>query len=283
VCPGCSASATASTGRTGQTQAAAWPTEQGSVHFPEVSPCGLKVPKCNLLVLSSHVSVETSGKEETDQSELGIYVCKKPATKFVTGFAARTTDIAIQPGGQTAPGRLRKCSAAGGRDRIRLHDLPAAFSRPTNRLEQLGPDKKGPAFTLLPIAVATRPTYPYRSQGRTGRARCTPSPRGRPASTSALGTIKWSGVYKNALSRAKESPAVQAALGVPITDGFLINGSVKVADGSGSADLSIPLSGPNGSGTLHAVATRSAGKWTFSTLTVGIQGSRERIDLLAGQ
>ena len=101
--------------------------------------------------------------------------------------------------------------------------------------------------------------------------------------TSALGIIKSSDVYKDALSRAKQSPAVQAALGMPITDGFFINGSVNVADGSGSADLSVPLSGPNGSGTLHAVAARSAGKWTFSILAVEVQGSGERIDLLAGQ
>src|SRR5437870_57824 len=91
--------------------------------------------------------------------------------------------------------------------------------------------------------------------------------------TSALGIIKSSDVYKDALSRAKESPAVQAALGMPITDGFLINGGVNVAEGSGSADLSVPLSGPKGSGTLHVVAARSAGKWTFSTLTVEVQGS----------
>lgn len=57
---------------------------------------GMMLPKACDLILQIHY--HPSGKEETDQAELGIYFCKKPATKFVTSIAARTTDIAIPPG-----------------------------------------------------------------------------------------------------------------------------------------------------------------------------------------
>jgi mono/diheme cytochrome c family protein len=57
---------------------------------------GMILPKGADLVMQVHY--HPTGKEETDRSELGIYFCKKPATKFVTTFQARTTDIAIPPG-----------------------------------------------------------------------------------------------------------------------------------------------------------------------------------------
>jgi hypothetical protein len=57
---------------------------------------GMTLPAGCDLILQIHY--HPTGKEETDQSELGIYFCRKPATKFVTSLAARTTDIAIPPG-----------------------------------------------------------------------------------------------------------------------------------------------------------------------------------------
>ena len=57
---------------------------------------GMLLPAGCDLVMQIHY--HPTGKEETDRSELGIYFCKKPAARFVTSFAARTTDIAIPPG-----------------------------------------------------------------------------------------------------------------------------------------------------------------------------------------
>lgn len=48
------------------------------------------------LVLQIHY--HPSGKEETDQSEVGIYFCKKQATHFVTRVSARQTNIVIPAG-----------------------------------------------------------------------------------------------------------------------------------------------------------------------------------------
>lgn len=57
---------------------------------------GMLLPKGCDLVLQVHY--HPTGKEEIDQSELGVYFTKKPATKYLTGLSARTTDILIPAG-----------------------------------------------------------------------------------------------------------------------------------------------------------------------------------------
>ena len=50
--------------------------------------------------------------------------------------------------------------------------------------------------------------------------------------------------------------------------------------GSGVAGLSDSgSSGPKGKGTIYAVATKSAGEWTYSKLEVKIDSTGETIDL----
>ncbi len=92
--------------------------------------------------------------------------------------------------------------------------------------------------------------------------------------------IKKSDVYQEALRRAQESPAVVEALGEPITTGVLVSGSISVTGPSGTAELAIPISGPDGAGTIYATATKSEGQWEFSVLEVNIDATGERIDLL---
>jgi hypothetical protein len=96
----------------------------------------------------------------------------------------------------------------------------------------------------------------------------------------AFSAIKYSGVYVESLKMAHASPAVVQALGEPIEEGFLVFGSIHVNGPSGEADISIPITGPKGSGTIYAVATKSAGIWRFELLEVDIKGSEDRIDLL---
>ena len=70
-----------------------------------------------------------------------------------------------------------------------------------------------------------------------------------------------------------------AALGTPIEEGWYLSGKTNVNGGSGDADISIPISGPKGKGTIYAVATKSAGEWTYSKLQVKIDSTGEAIDL----
>lgn len=98
--------------------------------------------------------------------------------------------------------------------------------------------------------------------------------------TVVFGMIKSSDVYKDALVTARAHPSVVKALGSPIKEGFLVMGSINVSGPSGEADLAIPISGPNGKGTIYAVASKHEGQWTFSKLVVEIKATKERIDLM---
>jgi hypothetical protein len=90
--------------------------------------------------------------------------------------------------------------------------------------------------------------------------------------------LKSSDAYKTAVSRAKSNQRVVAALGTPIQEGMFTSGKSNVNGPSGEADLAIPISGPNGKATIYAVATKSAGEWTFSKLIVKVDGGKT-IDL----
>jgi hypothetical protein len=93
--------------------------------------------------------------------------------------------------------------------------------------------------------------------------------------------MKSSDAYKQALSKARINPAVAAALGSPIKEGFFTSGSINVNGGSGNADLAIPISGPKGNGTVYVEARKSAGEWSFSKLIVQIEKTNDRINLLS--
>ena len=92
--------------------------------------------------------------------------------------------------------------------------------------------------------------------------------------------VKSTDVYKDALIRAKAHPAVIEALGSPITEGFLLSGNTNVNGASGEANLSIPVSGPKGKGTIYVAATKSLGRWNYSGLVLEIAKTHQRIDLL---
>jgi hypothetical protein len=98
-----------------------------------------------------------------------------------------------------------------------------------------------------------------------------------------FGTMKSGDPYQQALVKIRASSAAQQALGSPIQDGWFVTGSLGVSGGSGNADMSIPVSGPKGSGTVHMVAIRYNGKWIINKLELTVNGSGRRINLLAGQ
>ena len=92
--------------------------------------------------------------------------------------------------------------------------------------------------------------------------------------------VKSSDVYKDALARAKTHPAVIEALGSPVTEGFLVSGNTNVNGASGEANLSIPVAGAKGKGTIYVAATKSLGRWNYSGLVLEIERTHQRIDLL---
>ena len=92
--------------------------------------------------------------------------------------------------------------------------------------------------------------------------------------------MKSSDAYKDAVAKAKAHPSVQKMIGVPIEEGMFVTGSIEISGPSGKANLAIPISGSDGEGTIYVVAAKSAGEWTFSTLVVEIEKTKQRIDLL---
>ena len=95
-----------------------------------------------------------------------------------------------------------------------------------------------------------------------------------------FGAMKSTDVYKDALSRARVNSAVIETLGSPITEGFLVSGNTNVNGASGEANLSIPISGPKGKGTIYVAANKSLGRWNYTGLIVEIAKTNQRIDLL---
>jgi Cytochrome oxidase complex assembly protein 1 len=93
------------------------------------------------------------------------------------------------------------------------------------------------------------------------------------------GMMKSSVPYQQALARAKASPEVQTALGIPIKDGFMASGKITTSGPTGSASLEIPISGPKGKADIYLEARKSSGVWSFSTLNVTVAGQPETIEL----
>jgi hypothetical protein len=93
-------------------------------------------------------------------------------------------------------------------------------------------------------------------------------------------SFQHSDCYQQALARARSSPQVLETIGQPLVSGWLTSGSVNISGPSGSADISIPISGPKGRGTIYVVAKKTAGEWSFQRLEVAAEGNANRIDLL---
>ena len=93
-------------------------------------------------------------------------------------------------------------------------------------------------------------------------------------------SMTTSDAYKYATEKAKNSPALQRALGTPITVGKLVTGSISVNGPNGKADIEIPLSGPKGKASLYVNATKEAGKWTYQRVSAHVEATNEDIDLL---
>src|SRR5450432_3964937 len=66
-------------------------------------------------------------------------------------------------------------------------------------------------------------------------------------------SFRSSDVYKQAMAQAAANQQVRAQIGDPIKADWLISGELKVSSDSGSANVSIPISGSRGRGTLRAV------------------------------
>jgi Cytochrome oxidase complex assembly protein 1 len=93
--------------------------------------------------------------------------------------------------------------------------------------------------------------------------------------------LAHSAAVAEAVSRAGATVQVQEALGTPIERDWFTTGNIEISNGDSSADVRIPIKGPKGRATIHAVGYKRQGeKWVFTVLEVTIAGSQESINLL---
>lgn len=100
---------------------------------------------------------------------------------------------------------------------------------------------------------------------------------------SVFGAIKSSDAYSETLALVQAHPQATEALGAPITPGFWLTGSINFNNGEGAADLTIPVSGPKGSGTLRVIADKPGGSaaWNYTTRELRLEGDDGQIIPLA--
>lgn len=82
-----------------------------------------------------------------------------------------------------------------------------------------------------------------------------------------IGSMRSSQPYQDSLRAARADARVIAILGTPIERGLFMTGSINVQNRNGNADLTYPISGPKGAGSMHVVGTKTNGVWSYSAMT----------------
>jgi hypothetical protein len=93
----------------------------------------------------------------------------------------------------------------------------------------------------------------------------------------AEGMFRSSESYKMALKEAQDSPCVATRLGTPLTPGWTLSGNMKEGSDDGSANLSIPIHGPRGKGSLELEAEKDSGIWRITSLVLVSETGRIQI------
>ncbi len=90
----------------------------------------------------------------------------------------------------------------------------------------------------------------------------------------AMNLLKNNDPYRESIAAVQSNPAAAAALGSPIEPGFFLSGNISTENGNGSVDFQIPVSGPNGKGTIRVVGAKAAGdaNWTYGTWQLDVEG-----------
>lgn len=91
---------------------------------------------------------------------------------------------------------------------------------------------------------------------------------------SVRSTLRSSEVYAQAMSTLQSTPEAVQLLGSPVEGGRAVSGSINVSNGSGDAELSIPVSGSLQKGDLIALAERENGQWQIYFLELQLENGQ---------
>jgi len=101
---------------------------------------------------------------------------------------------------------------------------------------------------------------------------------------SIVGLVMWSmkqsDVYKQAMAKTRQNAEVAARLGTPIEPGWIISGHINLENDAGTAEMTIPIHGPQQEAKIYLDARKRMGEWTFNYLTVKTAAG-EQIEVVA--
>ena len=86
--------------------------------------------------------------------------------------------------------------------------------------------------------------------------------------------------YTDAMEKATSSEQVTSILGSPIEQNGVIGGSIHYSSGYSDAEITIPIKGPNGAGTIRVEGGGTDDVWTYEKMDVLVSETGEIIDLL---
>jgi hypothetical protein len=89
--------------------------------------------------------------------------------------------------------------------------------------------------------------------------------------------FRSSEIYQMTLKDAQDSPCVATRLGTPLTPGWMSSGDMSEGSDDGSANLSIPVHGPKGKGSLKLEAEKKSGVWKITSLVLVHDSERVQI------
>jgi len=81
------------------------------------------------------------------------------------------------------------------------------------------------------------------------------------------------------LERAQKNETVREALGEPINPTMVVQGSVKLQNNDGEAELTFPVVGSKGAGQVHVQGTKKDGVWTYEDISIVLEDGGKTIDL----
>jgi hypothetical protein len=92
--------------------------------------------------------------------------------------------------------------------------------------------------------------------------------------------MKKSTPYIESYQTATTNSYVIDRLGEPIEQEGIVQGNISITNNNGEASIFIPLKGPKGTGTIHVIANKYNGTWSYDKMSISIESTKEVIDLL---
>lgn len=86
--------------------------------------------------------------------------------------------------------------------------------------------------------------------------------------------------YQQSLENVRSSTALRNQLGTPMEPGYFVLGSISTSGGSGKADLTYTVTGPNGSAKIYVLANKELGAWRITQQVAEPRNASERVPLV---